>query len=118
MESLGFDPLMLELFFDGETDDLNQMKFDKVVKLEAGIEGIKKEVSLIEKELSSTEKNQLVLSAKIKELKMMIYNNQQSLTEEKLSVVEIFVHSFWDDLIEPKMDTLMKELARNWRTSP
>ena len=64
MESLGFDPLMLELF-DGETDDLNQMKFDKVVKLEAGIEGIKKEVSLIEKELSSTEKNQLVLSAKI-----------------------------------------------------
>jgi len=111
MESLGFDPLKLELFFDAESDDLNQMKFDKVINLEAVNEGIKKEIS-------SIEKDQVVVSAKIKELKMMIYNNEQSLSEAKFSVVESFVSVFWDDLIEPKMDALMKDLARDWRNNP
>ena len=33
MESLGFDPLKLELFFDGETESSKQTKFDKINEL-------------------------------------------------------------------------------------
>ena len=52
------------------------------------------------------------LPTQIKTDNESIAKAEQILSEEKLSVVEIFVHSFWDDLIEQKIDTFIKDLAK------
>jgi predicted enzyme involved in methoxymalonyl-ACP biosynthesis len=157
MESLGFDPLKLELFFDTETEGSKQTKFDKINKLKVVIDKTKtdlsQEIELIEKmkeqaesiakqhsgfpahieEVNATIADEYAnISKQIQEMNAWIANTstqikksnesiakaEQILSEEKLSVVEMFVHSFWDDMIEPKMDTLIKDLAKNSRSIP
>jgi len=121
MEKLGFDPLKLELFLDQKSNDLNLTVFEQLIQLEVEIHNKKEELteSIQLNDMDTNGKN--VLSSKIKkeqaELTKSLSELEQSLYQAKLSRIEFFVTSFWDDLIEPKMNSLIDGFSAYLRTN-
>ena len=121
MEKLGFDPLKLELFLDQKSNDLNLTVFEQLIQLEVEILNKKEELteSIQLNYMDTNGKN--VLSSKIKkeqaELTKSLSELEQSLYQAKLSRIEFFVTSFWDDLIEPKMNSLIDGFSAYLRTN-